>query len=142
MAVVQNQESADAQTSDSTVDSAGRAISDARALVGEFFVPQPTWYWIDLLSTLTLGYSMAGVYLSSPLFSSWQLISFTICGFALFRAASFIHEITHMRGGQMLGFRVGWNLLCGIPMVMPSHFYENHSDHHNSHHYGTTRDGE
>ena len=128
--------------SGSTVDSASTAISDARALVGEFFIPRAAFYWIDLLLTLALGYSMAGIYLRSPLFSPWQLISFTICGFALFRAGSFVHEITHMRGGQMLGFRVGWNLLCGIPMVMPSHFYENHIDHHNSHHYGTTRDGE
>ena len=47
-----------------------------------------------------------------------------------------------MRTGEMLGFRVAWNLLCGIPLVMPSHFYENHIDHHNSHHYGTDRDGE
>ena len=48
----------------------------------------------------------------------------------------------HAACGEMLGFRVGWNLLCGIPFVMPSHFYENHIDHHNSHHYGTIRDGE
>ena len=65
-----------------------------------------------------------------------------MAGFALFRAGSYVHEIAHMREGEMLGFRVGWNLLCGIPMVMPSHFYENHIDHHNSHHYGTVHDGE
>ena len=39
-------------------------------------------------------------------------------------------------------FTIGWNLLCGIPMLMPSFFYENHIDHHNSHRYGTKRDGE
>ena len=27
-------------------------------------------------------------------------------------------------------------------MLMPSFFYENHIDHHNSHRYGTMRDGE
>ena len=47
-----------------------------------------------------------------------------------------------MRGGEMRGFRIAWNILCGIPMVMPSHFYENHVDHHNTHDYGTSRDGE
>ena len=42
----------------------------------------------------------------------------------------------------MRSFTIGWNLLCGIPMLMPSFFYENHIDHHNSHRYGTLRDGE
>ena len=48
-------------------------------------------------------------------------------------------RIAHMREGEMLSFRIAWNMLCGIPMIMPSHFYENHIDHHNSHHYGTER---
>jgi fatty acid desaturase len=118
------------------------AIHDARALVADLFVHRPAIYWTDLLLTLVVCYSTAAAYLRAPLFSAQQLISFTICGFALFRAGSYVHEITHMRAGQMLGFRVAWNLLCGIPFVMPSHFYENHIDHHNSHHYGTVRDGE
>jgi fatty acid desaturase len=118
------------------------AIAEARGIVADLFVHKPLVYWTDLLLTVALGYSVGAVYLQSELFSAQQLISLTICGFALFRAASYVHEITHMRGGEMLGFRVGWNLLCGIPMVMPSHFYENHIDHHKSHHYGTQRDGE
>jgi fatty acid desaturase len=118
------------------------AINEARLLVQDLFVPRPIKYWTDLLLTLVVCYSTAAIYLRSPLCSIQQLISFTICGFALFRAGSYVHEIAHMRHGQMLGFRIGWNLLCGIPFVMPSHFYENHIDHHNSHHYGTIRDGE
>ena len=45
-------------------------------------------------------------------------------------------------GAKCGGFTIAWNLLCGIPMLMPSFFYENHIDHHNSHRYGTIRDGE
>ena len=92
--------------------------------------------------TLAVAYPMGAIYLSAPPFSLLQGISFLVTGFALFRAGSFVHEIAHMRGGQMLSFRIVWNLLCGIPFIMPSHFYENHVDHHNSHHYGTSRDGE
>jgi fatty acid desaturase len=118
------------------------AINEARALVSDLFVHKQWIYWVDLLLTLAIGYSAGAIYLRSALFSTEQLIAFTICGFALFRAGSYVHEIAHMRNGEMLPFRIGWNLLCGIPMVMPSHFYENHIDHHNSHHYGTIRDGE
>ncbi len=118
------------------------AIAEARAIVADLFAHKPWIYWTDLLLTLAVGYSMGAVYLASELGSAQQLISFTICGFALFRAGSYVHEIAHMRNGEMLSFRVGWNALCGVPMVMPSHFYENHIDHHKSHRYGTLRDGE
>ncbi|MBI3836945.1 MAG: fatty acid desaturase [Planctomycetia bacterium] len=118
------------------------AINEARALVDDQFAYKPIVFWTDLLLTLAVAYPSGAIYLGSPPFSLQQLISFIVTGFALFRAGSFIHEIAHMRGGQMLSFRIAWNLLCGIPFIMPSHFYENHVDHHNSHHYGTLRDGE
>jgi fatty acid desaturase len=122
--------------------SAAASISEARALVSDLFTPRPWIYWTDLSLTLGVAYATALVYLRAPAFSLLQLSAFLVCGFALFRAGSFMHEITHMRGHEMRAFPVVWNLVCGIPMVMPSHFYANHIDHHNSHHYGTARDGE
>src|SRR4051812_18384896 len=122
--------------------SAAKSINQARILVQDLFTPRPIIYWADLMLTLAIGYSMAALYLRAPLLSAQQGISLVVAGFALFRAGSYVHEITHMRAGEMLGFRIGWNLVCGIPLMMPSHFYENHIDHHNSHHYGTTQDGE
>jgi fatty acid desaturase len=126
----------------SASEHAAASINEARALVADLFTPRPGIYWTDLGLTLAVGYSAAALYLRAPAFSLLQGIGLVVCGFALFRAGSFVHEITHLRGNRMLSFRVGWNLLCGIPMVMPSHFYENHIDHHNSHLYGTERDGE
>ena len=99
-------------------------------------------YWLDLAATLTIGYGSAMIYLKAPDFSALQIVTYLIAGFALFRAGSFIHEITHLRKGELLAFRVAWNICCGIPMLMPSFFYENHIDHHNSKRYGTVRDGE
>ena len=54
----------------------------------------------------------------------------------------FTHELTHLRAGTFRGFRIAWNLLCGIPFLMPSFMYYTHVDHHMRKHFGTERDGE
>ncbi len=124
-------------------DSTGTfSFREARRILGDLFVHRPVIYWADMLVTLTIGYGFATIYLKAPAFSPLQIVSFLISGFALFRVGSFIHEIAHLRQGELPVFRVAWNLLAGIPMLMPSFFYENHIDHHNSHRYGTIRDGE
>lgn len=129
---------------ESTTVGIGGAFSarQAREILGGLFERRAVLYWIDLLLTVAIGYGAAAVYLRAPAFSLLQIGCFFVSGFALFRAGSFIHEITHLHGGEMRAFTVGWNLLCGIPMLMPSFFYENHIDHHNTHRYGTVRDGE
>jgi len=60
----------------------------------------------------------------------------------MFRVSLFMHEIVHFRRGEMRGFTAAWNLLFGIPFMMPSFLYEHHLTHHNARHYGTPRDGE
>ena len=117
-------------------------MRQSRAILDGLFTHRPAVYWIDLVITLTIGYGAATVYLGAPAFSPAQFVGYFVAGFALFRAGSFVHEITHLRSRQLQSFQVGWNLLCGIPMLMPSFFYTNHIDHHNSHRYGTIRDGE
>ncbi len=129
-----------------SVTPAGTAESfsfrQAREIIADLFDHRADLYWADLLVTLTIGYGAAAFYIHSHTFSLAVVACYFVAGFALFRAGSFIHEITHLHGGQMTRFTVGWNLLCGIPMLMPSFFYENHIDHHNTHRYGTIRDGE
>ena len=118
------------------------SIRHMRSLIGDCFAHHATIYWLDLLVTVAIGYGFAIFYLSVPTLSWVKLASLAISGLALFRAGSFIHEIAHMRAGQMTSFRVAWNLLCGVPMVMPSFLYDCHIDHHHVRHYGTRRDGE
>ncbi len=113
-----------------------------RKLVGDLFDHRAGIYWADLLICLTIGYGSAAWYLASPAFSLQQIVALVIASFALFRAGSFIHEITHLRSSQMRWFTIGWNILCGIPMLMPSFFYTNHIDHHKTDRYGTQHDGE
>ena len=58
------------------------------------------------------------------------------------RATMFIHELVHLPDKGYRGFRIWWNLLCGIPFLVPSFLYYPHVDHHRRKHYGTDRDGE
>lgn len=114
----------------------------ASRLVRDLYRHRPAIYWADFLVSLTIGYSAAVIYLTAPLGSPRQVAAWLVAGFALFRVGSFIHEIVHLTGRKLLGFRVAWNLLAGIPMMMPSFFYTNHRDHHSPRHYGTAQDGE
>src|SRR5206468_1535869 len=54
----------------------------------------------------------------------------------------FIHEIVHLPERKLIAFRVVWNLLCGIPMLVPSFTYQTHLGHHRRTTYGTQHDGE
>ena len=99
-------------------------------------------YWPDMLGSALLGYAgLAGaILLDSP----WAaLASGLVSALALYRALLFIHELTHIHKSALPGFRLGWNLLVGIPMLTPSLMYENvHTLHHARTRYGTAEDPE
>jgi fatty acid desaturase len=61
----------------------------------------------------------------------------------LYRAGSFIHEITHVKPNAVPGFYWAWNALVGIPLLIPSFMYEGvHNQHHAKTYYGTAEDPE
>jgi fatty acid desaturase len=63
--------------------------------------------------------------------------------FALYRAGSFIHEITHIRHRDVPYFRLGFNAVVGVPLLVPSFMYEGvHQLHHARTRYGTVEDPE
>jgi fatty acid desaturase len=117
-------------------------ITQARALVKDLFEHRAWIYWMDFILTLVVAYGAAALYLSSPVFSLPCFIGFAVAAFALLRCGVFIHEIAHMPRGRMPVFQTAWNVLFGIPVLMPSFMYKNHVDHHNPKHFGTLRDGE
>ena len=50
----------------------------------------------------------------------------------------FIHELTHIKKGAVKGFRFAWNLIVGVPLLVPSFMYEGvHNQHHAKPYYGT-----
>ncbi len=99
-------------------------------------------YWADLIGSAALGYSaMLGAMVTANL---WMVLALGLVSvLALYRAGSFIHEISHMKKNSVTGFKWGWNALIGIPLMMPSFMYEGvHNLHHNKTRYGTVKDPE
>ncbi len=116
-----------------------RAARDLTKGLGE---ARPTWYWPDMLVSVAVGYgAMALAILTNNLALAVALG--LVSALALYRALMFIHELTHIHRDALPGFRVVWNLLVGIPMLVPSFMYEGvHTLHHKRTQYGTVEDPE
>ena len=102
----------------------------------------PKVYWPDMLLCAGVGYAgLAGaILLHNPLAA---VASAAVAVLALYRALLFIHELTHIHRDALPGFRLVWNLLVGIPMLIPSFMYEGtHTLHHARTRYGTIDDPE
>jgi len=117
-------------------------LKAAAELTRDIIAPKPWIYWTDMLLSAALGYAAllgAIVEPSVPL----ALMFGVIAMLALYRASMFIHEITHLKHSQVPGFRLGWNLIVGIPLMVPSFMYEGvHNLHHARTRYGTAEDPE
>ena len=103
---------------------------------------RPGIYWPDLIASAAIGYGgLVGAILLSP---PWLAVVAGVIGaLGLYRALLFIHELSHIHRNALPGFRLGWNLLVGIPILMPSLMYENvHTLHHARTRYGTADDPE
>jgi fatty acid desaturase len=99
-------------------------------------------YWTDFTLTTAAAWGFAVLYFLAPAWNVIQIGAYLASIVLFFRAGTFIHELVHTRRGQMVWFGRAWNILVGIPLLMPWIFYRNHADHHNAQHFGTPRDGE
>jgi fatty acid desaturase len=117
-------------------------IKAAASLTRDLNAAKPSVYWADFLASATVGYGA----LFATLFAgslSVALITALISILALYRAGSFIHELTHIKRRDVPGFHLVWNLLLGIPLMIPSFMYEGvHNQHHMPKRYGTVQDPE
>ena len=117
-------------------------LKAAANLTRDLNVPNAGVYWADVLGSALLGYAaLLGAMIGKP---TWiAVLSGLIAVLALYRAGSFIHELTHIKKGALKGFRLTWNLLVGIPLLVPSFMYEGvHNQHHAKRYYGTIDDPE
>ncbi|MPS68505.1 fatty acid desaturase family protein [Novosphingobium aerophilum] len=111
-------------------------------LTRDISAARPEIYWPDMLASAAVGYgALAGAILVD---NTWAALG---CGLlaalGLYRALLFIHELSHIHRDALPGFRFGWNLLVGIPLLTPSLMYENvHTIHHTRTRYGTVEDPE
>ncbi|MDX1410403.1 MAG: fatty acid desaturase, partial [Saprospiraceae bacterium] len=114
-----------------------------RSLVVDLFEPKAAVYWLDFLFHVTVGWT-AFIYALEPTLTAWQHVALVvISSLALFRSAVFTHELVHLRRDRIPGFRLLWDALCGVPLLIPSFMYDGvHQEHHFRSHYGTYGDGE
>jgi fatty acid desaturase len=117
-------------------------LKAAAGLTRDLNAPKDAIYWGDMIVSALLGY--AGLFAAMFLGPGWLALG---CGviaiLALYRAGSFIHELTHIKKGAVRGFRSTWNLIVGIPLMIPSFMYEGvHNQHHAKRYYGTVDDPE
>lgn len=114
----------------------------AAELTRDISVARPVIFWGDMVASAVLGYAaLFAAIMVEPL--GWAIVAGIVSVLALYRAASFIHELTHMKHATVPGFRIGWNVIVGVPLLLPSFMYEGvHTLHHARTRYGTTEDPE
>ena len=117
-------------------------IRQLRRALDDLLVPRPAFYWIDFLASITCFYAGFAASAVLPPNNPLKLLGAVVAVLCLYRAVVFIHELAHLPPGRVPGFRVAWNLLCGIPLLVPSFLYGSHRDHHARRAYGTAKDGE
>ena len=126
--------------SDSVPDPSSRFVREAHAIVRDLMTPHPARYWMDLVATSCVMYgALAAVLLASA--PAVTLVAMVVASLAMYRAIVFTHEIAH-RTASFRGFALAWNLVCGIPLLLPSFLYGDHKGHHVNHLYGTWADPE
>lgn len=117
-------------------------LKAAANLTRDLNAPRARIYWADMLGSAAVGYAAL---LAAMFFASGWLaaVCAAVAVLALYRAGSFIHELTHIRKGAIKGFRLVWNALVGVPLLVPSFMYEGvHNQHHAKTYYGTLNDPE
>ena len=117
-------------------------LRHAQQLVSDLYTRSPAIYWSDFLLSVTAAWMLSAVYFTAPALSLVQGLAFLGASVLFFRAGTFIHELIHIPAGQMRWFGRIWNLLLGIPLLMPWILYRNHVEHHNARIFGTPADGE
>ena len=114
----------------------------AANLTRELNAPSPAVYWADMIGSALVGYGALTLAIAAPSLVG-MLVAALIAILALYRAGSFIHEITHIKAGSLPGFKLVWNALVGVPLLVPSFMYEGiHNMHHAKIRYGTVEDPE
>lgn len=127
---------------------AGRIADDkamlraAAEIARDLHKPSKAIFWTDMLASATIGYAALAATIFAPSIG-WALLAGTVAVLALYRALLFIHEISHLKHSNLPGFRLGWNALIGVPLMVPSFMYEGvHNLHHARTRYGTVDDPE
>lgn len=138
--IMRNVESREVRVS--TADQSAKFVRTVHRITHDLKHPRPAIYWTDFLSTIAVGYTALGYYLAADRWGWLPCVSLFVAVMALYRATIFTHELSHLHARAFVPFRIAWNLLYGIPFMMPSFLYTDHKSHHVNHSYGTAADAE
>jgi fatty acid desaturase len=124
-----------------TIPDDASLLRAAATLTRDLHAPNPRIFWADFLASSLLGYSALALAIMG---AGWlQALGVIVAILALYRAGSFIHEVSHIKQSALPGFRTAWNLIIGVPLLVPSFMYEGvHNLHHARTRYGTVDDPE
>jgi fatty acid desaturase len=114
-----------------------------RGLVGDLHMPNPALFWADLLLSAAAGWGFFSMAVMAAPFSLRMFLCSAASGLFLYRGLCFTHELAHLRRKAVPGFETTWNLLFGVPLLLPSFTYLGvHQSHHSLSSYGTDGDPE
>lgn len=114
----------------------------AREIVDDLHERSALVYWTDFILSVGAAWTLAILFFRAPGWGPVALLEMLASAILFFRAGTFIHEIIHFKQGELVWFSRAWNLLMGIPLLMPWIIYRNHIDHHSVRYFGTPDDGE
>jgi fatty acid desaturase len=117
------------------------AVSSAHSLVTDLRGHRQAVYWLDFGLSISLFWVLLW-FAAVAQSVAWAALIIVPASLALYRSALFVHEIGHFGGRSVPGFSAAWNLLCGIPIGLPSFMLKSHSDHHGAASFGTAGDPE
>ena len=115
------------------------SVSNVHCMVLDLRPHSPRKYWCDLLFCSAVFWGLLALGTSSLVYLP---ITLTVGSLALYRMALFSHEICHFKRGTLPGFTLAWNVLCGVPVLLPSYMLKLHGRHHARSSYGTAADPE
>ncbi|MCB9834313.1 MAG: fatty acid desaturase [Planctomycetes bacterium] len=119
------------------------SLLDFRKLVEDLYQHDVVLYWVDMVLAALVGWGGLVAAVERGVFDLVTAGFMLASAFGFLRAVLFIHELSHFRRGVMPGFSLAWNLLVGVPLLVPSFMYVGtHTDHHKRTLYGTIRDPE
>lgn len=119
------------------------SMRQARDLLRDEDLRPKLWlYWTDLL--LSWAGLLVGIHCMVDMELPWpaRFAGYVAAVILGYRCALFTHEIAHQPEREFRAFRFVWNLLVGIPFLIPSFTYTIHLEHHRRRSYGTSHDGE
>jgi fatty acid desaturase len=113
------------------------------SLVADLHTPRPAVFWSDLTMSAVVGWSAFAIAATTSEWSFALVAACVLSALALYRGVCFTHELAHLRRRVLPGFETAWNVLFGVPLLLPSFTYLGvHQSHHSLSTYGTKDDPE